>query len=134
MYWNGLLAIRQSVEQSAAPAAASVAGQASFGDGHGEEPPALLRAERSPFAADDWNLIFGSGLRSPGKHAQLLAEKAIYEVFTGVPAAGGCLGGLQAVIEVAASCFGYARPDLSGDECPFLGLRRAADLAVIAVI
>ena len=90
------------MEQGAPPAALRVLGQACLGDGHGEEPPALLGTERRPLAADDWNLLVVRRLGGPGEHAQFLAEQPIHEIRAGVPATGGHLGGLEAIVELAA--------------------------------
>ena len=76
------------MKQRAPPAALGVLGQARLGDGHREEPPALLGPKRRPLAADDGKLLVVRRLGGPGEHAQLFAEQTIHEVRAGVPAAG----------------------------------------------
>ena len=106
-----LLAVGEREEQRPPPAALGVLRQARLGHGHGEEPPALLGAQRRPLAADDGNLLLGRRLRGPGEHAELLAEQPVHQVGAGVPAAGEDLGGLESVVELAAGDVGDGRPD-----------------------
>ena len=122
------------MKQRAPPAALGVLGQARLGHGHGEEPPALLGPQRRPLAADDRELLVVGRLGRPGEHAQLLAEQPVHQVRAGVPAAGEHLGGLEAVVELAAGDVGDRRPDRALEHDPLLVARDAALLAAVAVV
>src|SRR5262245_49344669 len=106
-----LLAVRKGMEQGAAPATLCVLRQAGLGYRHGEEPPAFLRAERGPLAANHGELFVIGCLSGPGEDAEFLAEETLHEIDAGMPATDRDLGGLESIIERAPGTLSNARPD-----------------------
>src|SRR5262245_4395455 len=129
-----LLAVREGVEQGAAPATLCVLRQAGLGYCHGEEPPAFLRAEGGPLAANYEDLLVIGRLGSPGEDAKLLAEETLYEIDAGMPATGRDPGGLEPIVERAPGALGNAGPDGAGQNDTLLVTRDAILKTPISVI
>src|SRR5712692_8565540 len=129
-----LLPIREGVEQGAAPATLCVLRQAGLGYRHGKEPPAFIRAERGPLAANHGNLLVISRLSCPGEDAEFLAEETLNEIGAGMPATDRDPGGLEPIVERAPGDLGNAGPDGAGQDDALLVTRDAVLKATISVI
>src|SRR5215831_1342603 len=123
--YGRLLTIRESVEQSAAPATLCVLRQAGFGYRHGEEPPAFLGAERGPLTANHRNLLVIGRLGCPGEDAEFLAEETLHEIGAGMPPTDRELGSLEPIVERTPGAFGNAGPDGAGQNDAFFIARDA---------
>src|SRR2546422_495045 len=98
----------------APPAALGVLRQTGLGNGHGEEPPALLGTERGPFAANHRKLVVVGRPGRPGEDAEFLPEQAIYKVGARAPAPGCDFGSLKPIVELAPGDVRDAGPDGTG--------------------
>src|SRR5215813_5273635 len=129
-----LLPVRKGVEQGAAPAARRVLRQAGLGYRHGEEPPAFLRAERGPLAANHENLFVIGRLGGPGEDAEFLAEETLHEIGAGMPPTDRDPGGLESIVERVSGALGNAGPDGARQNDALLVTRDTVLKAMIPVI
>src|SRR5215831_18342592 len=129
-----LLAVREGVEQGAAPATLCVLWQAGLGYRHGEEPPAFLRAERGPLAANHRKLILIGRLGCPGENAEFLAEETLHEIGASMPPTNRDPGGLEPIVERAPGALGNAGPDGARQDDALLVTRDTVLKATIPVV
>src|SRR5262245_23775127 len=129
-----LLPVREGVEQGAAPATLCVLRQAGLGYRHGEEPPAFLRAERCPLAANHGNLFVIGRLGCPGENAEFLAEETLHKIGASMPPTDRDLGGLESIVECVSGALGNAGPDGARQNDALLVTRDAVLKTTIPVI
>src|SRR5262245_40732090 len=129
-----LLAVRKGMEQGAAPATLCVLRQAGLGYRHGEEPPAFLRAERGPLAANHGELLVIGRLGGPGEDAEFLAEETLHEIGASMPATDRDPGGLESIVECVSGALGNAGPDGARQNDAILVTRDAIFKATIPII